>query len=116
MSCITESSIKPKEGGTGVVTLVFTDEDGNTVVPTSLQWQLSDDRGNIINNNTFASNDFTGNTVVLQGDDLALQSPSDDGDRYFAVQGVYASSAGTGLPLKGEMKFTICNLLNIADG
>ena len=112
MSCITISTVKPREEGTAVITLVFTDEDDNIVVPTSLAWQLSDKNGNIINENTFANNSFTGNTIVLTGDDLSLQSVTDEGDRYFAVQGVYDSSAGSDLPLHDEFKFTICNLIN----
>ena len=113
-SCITTSTVKPKEKSTAVITLVFTDEDGNTVVPTNTEWQLSDLFGNIINGNTFASNPFTGTIVVLQGDDLQILSTSDNGDRRFAVQGLYTSSAGSNLPLNDEFEFNVCDLVNFS--
>jgi len=113
MSCLVESTVQPSEEGVGIITLSFTDEDNNVVVPTSLQWQLADKNGAVINSRTFASGSFSGNTVVLSGNDLALQSVTDEGDRYFTVKGLYTSSAGTNLPLIGELKFTICSLVNI---
>ena len=113
MSGISISSVNPNDGGTAVITMTFTDEDGNTVIPINLQWQLMDKFRNVINSRSFANGSFTGNTVVLSGDDLLLQSDTDEGDRYFGVRGNYDSSAGSGLPLTDELKFTIQNLVNI---
>lgn len=108
-------SVTPSEKGTAIVTLAFTDEDGTTVVPTSLAWQLMRTDGTVINSRTFALGSFAGTTVVLSGDDLAMFGATDRGVRVFSVQGVYDSDAGTGLPLKGECRFKIDALLGQAD-
>lgn len=113
MSCITISPVNPKEESTAVITLSFLDEDEGVVTPSDLEWQLVDRLGSIVNDLDFASNSFTGTEIVLTGDDLSLSGVDDDGDRYFCVRGIYDSSAGTGLSITGELKFTICNLLNI---
>lgn len=116
MAAISVSSIKPAEQGTAVVTLAFTDEDEATVVPTSLSWQLMRvDDGSTVNERTFANCSFSGSTIVLSGDDLATFGLSDTGDRVLSVQGVYTSSAGSDLPLKGELSFTVEKLLGQID-
>jgi hypothetical protein len=109
------SSIKPAEKGTAVVTLAFTDEDGSTVVPTSLAYQLMKSDGTVINNRTFALSTFTGTEIVLSGDDLAMYGSSDSGFRILSVQGVYDSTAGSDLPLKEECKFVIDQLVGQED-
>jgi hypothetical protein len=106
MAAITVSEIKPAEDGTAIITLTFTDEDGTTVIPTELKWQLMETDGTIINNRTFALGSFTGTTIVLFGDDLAIE----DGEslcRILSVQGIYDSTAGNNLPIKGELMFWI---------
>ena len=104
------------ELGTAVVTLTFTDEDGDTVIPTNLAWELRDLGTRVlINNRDFSSGSFSGNTLVLTGLDLALISAGDQGKRRLGVQGLYDSSAGTDLPLKGEFEFSICKLLTQGD-
>jgi len=107
--------IRPSEKGTAVVTLVFTDEDGAAVVPTGLAWQLMRSSGVVVNNRTFALGSFSGSTIVLSGDDLAIFTGGDSGYRILSIQGVYISSAGSDLPLKGECKFTIDRLVGQVD-
>lgn len=111
----TDIEIQPAEKGTAVVTLSFTDEDGNTVVPSSLAWQLMRTDGTVVNNRTFANCSFTGNTIVLSGDDLAIFAGRDSGRRILSIQGSYDSNAGTGLPIKGECSFSISRLMGQAD-
>ena len=107
--------IQPAEKGTAVVTLVFTDEDGASVVPTSLAWQLMRSDGTVIGTRTFANGSFSGGTIVLSGDDLAIFGSTDNGYRVLSIQGVYTSSAGSDLPLKGECKFSIDRLVGQVD-
>lgn len=128
MACITTATINLCEEGTGKISFILQDEDENIVTPTEISWQLSDILGTIINSNTFANNDITGTEtsvtigdvtgsgfiVGLTGDDLSLLSTSDDGRRRFAVQARYNSSLGTGMYLKGELAFTVTNLLNFS--
>ena len=109
------TSIKPNEKGTAVVTLAFTDEDDNTVVPTSLEWQLMKSDGTVINSRTFANGSFVGTEIVLSGNDLAIFGNSDSGNRVLSIQGVYDSTAGSDLPLKDELKFVVNRLLGQVD-
>ena len=115
MSCVSEATIQPVEEGVALITMSFTDEDGNSITPDNLAWQLMDKFGNIINDRDFDSGYFSGNTVLLSGDDLALQDDLDDGVRYLGIKGTYDSTYGTSLPLKDEYKFTICSLLNFPE-
>jgi hypothetical protein len=130
MSCISTATIEPAEEGTAVIKFICRDSDDNVINPNPLQWQLIDKNGNVINSNTFASNDITGTEesitisidgddvtgngyiVVLSGDDLAITDSTDEGDRYFGVQGTYDSDYGSDLSLHNEYKFTICELKN----
>ena len=111
----TSISVQPSEKGTAVVTLAFTDEDGSTIVPTSLAWQLMRVDGTVVNSRTFAAETFTGTQIVLSGLDLAIFGSNDSGSRVLSIQGVYNSSAGSDLPLKGECKFVIDPLLGQVD-
>ncbi len=115
MAAITVSPEKPAEKGTAVITLAFVDEDGTTVVPTGLAWQLMKTDGTVINGRTFAIGSFSGTEVVLSGDDLVIFGDSDSGYRVFSVQGVYDSDAGTDLPINAELKFAIDRLLGQVD-
>ena len=108
-------SIRPKEKSTAIVTLTFVDEDGAVVVPTSAAWQLQKLDGAIVNNRSFANCPFSGTEVVLSGDDLAVFGLTDNGVRVFAVQAVYDSNMGAGLPLNNEVKFKIQRLLSQTD-
>ena len=114
----TKISIKPNELGTAVITMSFTDEDDAAVTPTSLQWQLMKSGGTIVNDRAFADNAFTAlageATVVLSGDDLAMFGDG-SGRRVFSIQGVYDSTAGSGLPIKDEAVFVIQQLLGQTD-
>lgn len=126
MSCTTTATINACEEGVYKVSFILQDESDNVVVPNTIYWQLSDNIGTVINENTFASNDITGTQetitiddvtgsgfiVLLQGDDLAFVSSYDDGKRIFAIKATYDSSLGSDLPFKSELSFTITNLVN----
>ncbi len=127
-SCITTLTTKPKELGTGIVQFFTKDEDDTIVVPTAIAWQLSDNIGNVINSQTFASNNITGTqssitigsetglgfTVILKDDDTQILSSSDEGERRFAIDATYDSTAGSDLPLHDEFIFNICDLVNFS--
>lgn len=115
MAAITIDTTKPAELGTALVTLAYTDEGGNTVVPTSLAYQLMKTDGTVVNSRTFAASTFSGTSIVLSGDDLAIFGSSDSGRRVLSVQGVYDSDAGSDLPLKAELRFTVQSLLGQTD-
>lgn len=126
MSCTTTATINTCEEGVYKISFILQDESDNIVIPNTISWQLSNNIGTIVNNNTFVSNDITGTqetitidgvtgsgfVVLLRGDDLAFQSSYDDGKRIFAIKATYDSTLGSDLPFKSELSFTITNLVN----
>lgn len=108
-------AVRPREKGTAIVTLTFTDEDGAVVVPTSAAWQLMRLDGTVVNERSFANCAFIGTEVALSGDDLAMFGTTDNGKRVFAIQAVYNSDAGNNLPLNDEVTFKIQKLLSQVD-
>ena len=102
------------ERSTFVVTASFTDENGEPVTPTTLQWTLTDLEGNVINNRSQVSITPSSTVdIVLSGDDLALQGDSPE-MRVLTIEGTYNSTLGTGLPLKESVKFIVDNLVAVS--
>lgn len=100
--------VKAVEGSTYVVTVPFTDEDGDPVVPTSIKWTLTDDEGGIVNAREDVAIAVPAATVeiVLSGDDLP--SPGDQmRSVYLTVEATYDSALGSGLPLKGQCRIEV---------
>lgn len=99
------------DGSTYVVRFAFTDEDGNSTIPTALEWRMENRAGQVVNSRDWAVI-APGVTVdiLLQGDDLYF----DDGaERVVTVRGEYTSTLGTGLPLTAEARFSILDLQGI---
>lgn len=108
---VTQLQTPAVDASTYVVRFTFTDEDANAVTPTSLEWQMENRAGLVVNSRAWASI-TPGATVdiLLQGDDLYF----DDGaERVVTVRGEYTSTLGTGLPLTGEARFSIIDLQGI---
>jgi hypothetical protein len=104
------------EESTYVITASFLDEDGSTVVPNvgTVTWTLTDLDGTVINSRSaVAIASASTITIVLQGDDLALQNIEDSGVRKVLVQAQYDSSIGSNLPLNDEVQFTIDHLVAV---
>lgn len=97
------------ERSTAVFTIEYLDEELQVISPDTSYWQLMKQDGTIMNGRTFANNSFTGTTVVLSGDDLALDATKDI-VRIFAIEGTYTSTLGTDLPFTEEIEFNIRNL------
>ena len=108
-------TINAIEESTFVINVAFTDEDGDATTPTAATWTLTDCDGSIMNSRedvTISSLD-TNVDVVLSGDDLALQSSTDDGKRVFLVEGTYDSTLATGLQFKDQCDFYIADLIAV---
>ena len=109
----TNLSDRACESSTYIVTATFTDEDGDSVIPDSITWTLTDKKGNVINSreDVEVSSPATAVDIVLSGDDLAVTSTGTL--RILTVEAVYDSDAGLDLPLKDEARFHITDLKNI---
>lgn len=107
------------EESTYVITVSFTDEDGNPKTPTSVIWSLTDKNNNIINSRedkvAIIVAPATSVEIVLSGDDLAMQAGEWSGvKRILTVEAVYDSALGIGLPLKESAHFTLDNLVAVS--
>lgn len=113
-----EITVQPNEQGTAKVTIVPTDENGDTLLFSELispQWQLMRLDGTVINNRAFADTALTALVFIVSGDDLVIFGDKDDGQRKLSFQATYNSDLGNGLPLKDECLFTIAKLLGQID-
>jgi len=113
MSAITEITAKAAEKGTFVFTAVFTDEDGNSVIPNSITWTLTDIIGTVINSrlNVAVAVPAASIDIVLRGLDLKVVGRNVK--RVVTIKAIYNSSYGSNLPLNGEARFDVDDLLNI---
>lgn len=112
------TAIQANEESTYVITAAFTDEDGASVLPDSINWTLTDSSGNIINSREQVAVSVPAESIniVLSGDDLALQAGETDEakvQRVLTIEAVYDSSYGNNLPLKDQAVFEIYNLTYI---
>ena len=109
------AAIEFDEKSAGVITVVFKDEDGDAVIPTSILWTLTTANGaTVINSREQVSIAVPAASIeiLLSGDDLALL-PTEQGSRItrtLIIEAVYDSDLGTDIPLKDDEVITIRNL------
>ena len=103
------------EKSTIVITVSFTDEDGNAVSPATMAWSLVDKDSTVINSRdqVSISNPSSTEDIVLSGDDLAVTESKSRVARWLVLEGTYNSDAGSGLPLKDQCRFYIDNLKKV---
>ena len=106
-------STKAVDKSTYIITAAFTDEDDNAATPTALTWTLTDDSGTVINSreDVEVESPSSSEEIVLSGADLDV---GDGSVRILTVEGTYNSDAGTGLPLKEQVRFTIEDLTAVS--
>ena len=111
----TELTTNAIEKSTYVISVSFTDEDSQAVIPDTIAWSLTDDVGSVINSRDQVTVSPTASTIkiTLSGLDLAIQT----GETGFAtvrrrvvIEATYDSSLGNDLPMKKEAVFKIENL------
>lgn len=100
---------RANDQSTIVIGLAFTDHDGAAVVPATATWTLTDDHGNVINEQLdVAISPLAASVeIALSGDDLKY---SEGPERVFTVEYTYSSDLGT-LPAREQCEFTIENLV-----
>jgi hypothetical protein len=116
MACTTYS-ICATEGGSIVIVAAFTDEDGNSVVPNSVTWTLTDGGGTVINSreDIVVTPDVSVD-IILSGDDLPWSGsyPTDDNTLYMLIQSEYDSTLGSNIPQNQEVEITVKNLRGVS--
>lgn len=102
------------ERSTVALVASFRDEAGELITPTEITWSLTDGDGNVVNERA-AVDVAPANqvTVVLSGDDLALEQ-GDDGRRQVVVRATYDGTLGDDLPIVGVLEFTVRNVPGVA--
>lgn len=101
-----EITVTPAQGGAAKATVSFTDEDGASVVPSSVKWTLSDKNGAVINNRSFVT--LTPGASVswlISGADLCIGSYGTD--RILTIDALYTSTLGSNIPLRAQASFSI---------
>lgn len=111
----TALTTKAIEKSTYVVTVAFKDENDAAIAPATAAWTLSDEDGRTINSrvDVSISSPTSSESIVLSGDDLAILTKRDGGERVLTVEGTYDSTLATGLPFKDYATFTIQPLVAV---
>ena len=102
-----------KEKSTYVITASFTDEEGDSVVPVTIEWTLSTAKGTVVNSlsDVVVAVPASETEILLSGDDLQILSDEvNQAVRLFTVNATYDSALGTDLPLRGSIRFIVDNL------
>jgi len=105
-----------KEEGTYAIIATFFDENGDSVVPDAgLKWHLTDKRGGTINarQDVAIAVPAASNTIVLSGDDLAVDEGTSQEVRYLTIEGTFTGDLGAALPLVAECEFWVDSLIKI---
>lgn len=106
------TDVEAVENSTFPITVSFTDENGDPVVPNSgLSWTLTDQNGTVVNGRTaVALSPATSVTIVLSGNDLAVPAGKSRIIQLLAIAGTYTSDLGANLPLLEEVEFEVRGL------
>lgn len=112
----TKLAIEAVEKSTYVLTLTFTDAEGASVSPSAVTWTLTDVAGVVINARADVVVTPSGSvTIVLSGDDLALQAGERNAAmRLITLKAIYSSTEGAGLPLHDEYEFKLRGLAAVS--
>ena len=107
--------VAPEEG-TYTIKFDFKDEIGTLVIPTAINWWLSDLNGDIINNRSeVAATPANPYYLTMKGADLRLhQVESNEDFRVVTLRGTYNSDRGSSLPFTYAVMFKLKNFLIIA--
>jgi hypothetical protein len=100
------------EGSSVIFGVTFLDENGASVVPNAIAWSLlTDDNTAVVEEEPVTP--AASVSVAVNGTYLTLGNQYDQGYRTFVVESTYDSSAGSGLPVVGKMRFRIEDILGV---
>lgn len=96
------------------IVAAFKDENGDAVVPDSIQWTLTDENGTIVNGRQDESiTPASSAMIVLKGDDLQILTEETSNNavwRILTIDAQISSDLGTNLPLTDSIRFAVKNL------
>lgn len=100
---------RPNDQSTIVIGLAFTDHNGDAATPITATWSLTDEYGNVINEQLDVpiSPLAAASEIALSGDDLKY---SEGPNRVFTVEYTYNSDLGV-LPGREQCEFPIENMV-----
>ena len=101
------------ENSTYIVSVTFTNEDGNAVTPASaVNWRLMDSAGTQISSGQETA--AASVTIVLTGANIVVSS-AERGTAFLTlvVSTTYDSAAGNGLSLVDTARFPVVNVLDV---
>ena len=112
----TTLTIKAEEESTYTIQVSFKDEDGNSVVPNSIYWKLTDSDGTTLNSRNYESVAVASVVnITLEGDDLSVvASRGSNKKRVLTVWGKYDSDLGYDLAYADSCKFFVKDLVAIS--
>lgn len=94
-------------GGTYSITVPFKDEDGFSVIPTSITWTLLNESGNVVNGRLNVEvTPASSITILLSGADITLSGDSEE-VRYISLKAIYDNAYATGLESIQDISFFI---------
>jgi hypothetical protein len=107
-----------KEKSTYIITCLFLDEDGDAVIPITINWSLTTVNGTVINSRDEIAVGTPDSSIdiVLTGDDLAILTNETNRKRVprkLIIEATYNSSVGAGLGLKDSTVFDLENLVKV---
>lgn len=98
-------------GSTLIVTFAFEALDGDEVKPNSIEWDLTDPDGNIVNNRSAVQvTPAVKVDILLTGDDLKAAKRDYN---ILTLRAVYDSDVRRDLPIREECIVPIINLVNV---
>jgi hypothetical protein len=107
----TTSTTELEQGSTAKITVSFTDEDSNAVIPTTLYKTVTDLSGNIISARTQITSGLSSSmNIALSATDIP--EPADGlGHIVLLLEATYDSDLGNDLPLKDECRIPVNDLI-----
>lgn len=99
------------EESTAVFRLVFKDEEGALIAPSTLYWDLTALDGTVIAYNQPVAGLASTVYLPIYGAQMRILAGEESyGERLITFRGTYNSTRGTNLPLNKQIKFRVQNL------
>ncbi len=110
MSCL---PVEVNEKSYAVFQVVFKDENDTAITPTSINWSLTNDSGDIINGRNNVSFGVPASTINILTTGVDNTIVDGDKTRVLTVEALVDTGLGNDLSITQELKYTIKDLVKI---